>query len=411
MSQTSHVLTRKFMRPPTISSFWLASIIFLGSFLVVVIFALLTYQIYFLHRIYLGVQVDGIDVSQMHPDQVQHLVAVHAQDILNRPITLVSNEGSFTLTAEELGARVDVGQTINMAYAVGRQGRFARDLKQQLRILNQPINILPVIEFDTGPANTVLLNISRTLNHPARNAQLRLNPDLSIDVTPAETGRSVDVMATREAIRNAILMRSNAPVELVERTAPPAITEVEPARQALQALLSAPLVFTFNERTWSLSPAELAKMIIIGQEEPFDAPGRVTVAFNQATLAAYFYDLAREINQPAINAWFNLDTSTWTLYPTIASQNGYTLDVPAAVAKVASLWQTPTQHQLALPVKVEPPAVPVATAEQLGIKELVSSATTYFKGSSAGRVQNIKVAASKFNGLVIPPGAVYSFNK
>jgi vancomycin resistance protein YoaR len=49
--------------------------------------------------------------------------------------------------------------------------------------------------------------------------------------------------------------------------------------------------------------------------------------------------------------------------------------------------------------------------EQLGIKELVSSATSYFKGSSTERMQNIQVSASKFHGLVIPPGEVFSFNQ
>jgi vancomycin resistance protein YoaR len=50
------------------------------------------------------------------------------------------------------------------------------------------------------------------------------------------------------------------------------------------------------------------------------------------------------------------------------------------------------------------------TADQLGIKELVSEQSTYFKGSGAERVNNIKVAAARFHGLLVPPNAVFSFD-
>lgn len=47
----------------------------------------------------------------------------------------------------------------------------------------------------------------------------------------------------------------------------------------------------------------------------------------------------------------------------------------------------------------------------MGIQELVVSASTYFKGSSAGRIHNIKVGAAKFEGVVVPPGGIFSFNR
>lgn len=47
----------------------------------------------------------------------------------------------------------------------------------------------------------------------------------------------------------------------------------------------------------------------------------------------------------------------------------------------------------------------------MGIRELVASGTTYFAGSSAARVRNIEVAAAQFEGVVIPPGKLFSFNQ
>jgi vancomycin resistance protein YoaR len=57
------------------------------------------------------------------------------------------------------------------------------------------------------------------------------------------------------------------------------------------------------------------------------------------------------------------------------------------------------------------PAVDSRYISQMGIQELVASGTTYFAGSSPARVHNIEVAAEKFEGVVIPPNGIFSFNK
>ena len=49
-----------------------------------------------------------------------------------------------------------------------------------------------------------------------------------------------------------------------------------------------------------------------------------------------------------------------------------------------------------------------ATADDLGISELVVSQTSYFYGSSGSRANNIRVAASRFHGLLIAPGETFS---
>ena len=387
----------------------LALIIFVGSMLVVLIFGLLTYQIYFLNRVYLGVEIGGVDAGQLSRSETRQLVARQAADLLSQPLTLVTDRGTFTFSAEQLGARVDIDRTVNTAFAVGRQGNLARDIRVQLQALNQPVKITPIISFDTGPANNALLQLARQLDRPAKDAQLLLN-GTAVQAIPAENGYAVDIPASRELIRQAILTRNSAPVTLVTHTTEPAITVVEPAKNTLSEILSAPLSLTFDGRQWTIPPETLAAWTVIGERaEP--APGEITVSFDEAAVSKYFFDLAAEINRPATDAWFDIDENTFALTPIIPSQTGYTLDVAASVAMLKNLWQTPDVHQLTLPVVVTQPAVSSEHPEQLGIKELVSTATTYFKGSSKDRMKNIEVAASKFNGVVIPPGEIFSFNR
>jgi vancomycin resistance protein YoaR len=67
------------------------------------------------------------------------------------------------------------------------------------------------------------------------------------------------------------------------------------------------------------------------------------------------------------------------------------------------------EHNVPLQIVEDLPAVTDnATGEQLGITELVSAQTSYFYGSSSERIQNITTAASRYHGLLIPPGETFS---
>jgi len=390
----------------------LAAIIVSGGVLVTFIFSLLVYQIYFLERIHLGVQIDGVAVGTLTRAEAQQLVIRQAYNLLNRPITLVSNEGNWTMTAVGLGARVNIEETVNRAFLIGREGHFSADLWTQLWTMRHPVNIEPVIEFDSGPTNTALIEIANKFNRPARNAQLQLTPDQPyVRLIPAETGRAVDIETMREAIRKAIILRGQATIELKIDYTDPTITEVETARQHVENFLSQPLTLTFQDRSWFITPEVLAGLISFVEVFEADGRGHITAYLNPAPLVSYFQNLALEINQEPVNAWFDLDPTTRTLSPIVPSRNGYTLDVEAAVAIVANRLTQPGAHQLSLPVTIEQPAVSMENTERLGLKELVSTNTSYFKGSSPERIQNIVAAASKFHGLVIPPGEVFSFNE
>jgi vancomycin resistance protein YoaR len=69
------------------------------------------------------------------------------------------------------------------------------------------------------------------------------------------------------------------------------------------------------------------------------------------------------------------------------------------------------QTQSPLPVEAVAPVVDSNRIAEMGIRELVASGSSYFKGSSQARMRNIEVATDKFVGVVIPPGGIFSFNK
>ncbi|MFA6992801.1 MAG: VanW family protein, partial [Candidatus Gracilibacteria bacterium] len=62
-------------------------------------------------------------------------------------------------------------------------------------------------------------------------------------------------------------------------------------------------------------------------------------------------------------------------------------------------------------VTIAPKITPDTEALKMGIKDRLSVGHTSFYGSPANRVHNIKTGTDKFNGTLIAPGEIFSFNK
>jgi vancomycin resistance protein YoaR len=392
-----------------------------GSLLVALLLSLVLYQVVFLHRVYIGVSTMGVELGGMTRKEAEIAVARRADSYLAFPVTLRYGDRQWTLTARQAGATMDVAAMVDRAFSLGRDADVPGNLRRQWTAAWDSAEIEPIIRYDTGPANMSLAQIAQMVNRPARDAQLLIHSDLRVEATPPQTGLTLDLQATRSVLHRQALSGDTTPVDLVIHETPPAVTEVEEARRLAQALLSGPLTFSFyphevdpyaGDETyeWSLSPAQLADMVLVTEEIQPNGVGRVWLAPIQDKWAAYLNQLAQEIERPVLNARFEVNPETGELAVLEPSQSGWKLDLDQAMARVAALPTQPTSH-VRLPVAVTPPAVPMQEAQAMGFTHLVVEAPSYFKGSSEARIHNIRRAAMKFHGIVVPPGEVFSFNE
>ncbi len=117
--------------------------------------------------------------------------------------------------------------------------------------------------------------------------------------------------------------------------------------------------------------------------------------------------LIQNLSRPPRPARFILDAQKgW-----IAVQKlGYRFDAEA-VRKAYRAALEAGKREFVLPVKVEQPKPSVQDLWQQGILGLVGEGRTNFAGSLPSRIHNIRLASSRFDGLQIPPGTVFSFNR
>ena len=87
---------------------------------------------------------------------------------------------------------------------------------------------------------------------------------------------------------------------------------------------------------------------------------------------------------------------------------GRQLNVEASLNQIRDKLRA-GDHTVALEmIYHDPPVTDTMSGEELGITELVHAYTSYFRGSSESRVQNIRAASAKFHGLMVAPGETFS---
>ncbi len=409
----------KFVPLKRLSTIWIPVLLFLfaGGLLVAMIFVTLGYQILYLNRAYPGISVAGNKVGGMSQPEIITAVNARTSAYLNRPITIRSGDEAWTFTGQQLGVRVDVATTANQSYEVGRSGNLLSDMFTHLSLFFSPRDIDPILLYDRDPTKQILEQLTDVVNNPPMNAQLVIHSASNIEFIPAERGRRLHIEATQPLIEAAIFSNAEQPViDAFTQEIVPAVTDEDVAalHQHLQSLLSNSLVFAFNTKTdaaeWRLDPDTLATMINIVEKADADGKPQLTIELDKAMLDPYFEELAEAINIEPSDARLRFDEEADELSVVQHSRDGRLLDEEAAREQAAAAVASGFSF-VELPVLLTPATVSSDDIESLGINELVSESTSYFKGSNEGRMSNIALAASKFDGVIIPPGEIFSFNQ
>ena len=135
------------------------------------------------------------------------------------------------------------------------------------------------------------------------------------------------------------------------------------------------------------------------------------VLLNPDSVRQMLANIATQADRQAANAQFHFNTTTQQLTLITPSVTGRTIDIDATV-KAINDAVAQGQHTIPLVMQeTQPAAADNATAQQLGITQLIEQQTSYFYGSPAARIQNIQTAAARFDGVLVAPGETFSMGQ
>lgn len=382
--------------------------------------AVAAFEYRFTGRIYEGVTVAGIPLGGMSLEAAERQIEDEMTPYPGERVIVRYLDRIWVFGPDDLGVAVDARATAALAYAVGRRGsgegllsKLRTNLSAQAQALVAGREIEPVLRYDEGKIELILRDIAAEVDLPPREASLVVN-GLEISSTPGYAGRALNAAAAREILT--VLARNGAggvvDLEVGERR--PAIHSAEAAAGQARELLSAPIILTadgVNGRLqFAVDRAMMREWLIFAPVANPDGTLRLTVQADREKILAFLRTIARQTDLPAYDARLDFDPDSGKVMVLNPSTTGQKMDIEIAAAELEEALLD-GQRALTLPVVAVAPKVDSSKIAEMGIVELVSAGTTYFKGSSPERVANIVTAAEKFQGVVIPPGEEFSFNE
>lgn len=360
------------------------------------------YQVWHQNRIFTGVNVAGVNVGGM----TRALAEARLQNELGSyplpPVNLTYDGATYAIDPLELRARVDFLDAANQAYLVGREGLIVDRIITQFQAIFGGAGVTPKRIYSADLLERAIANVAGQVNSEGRPAtqvgiiSTRAEPALHVDeaATLARLTGSLDRAAAGQPLTVSLVVEESAAAPTAIESAAADAEVVDSARFASALVLSSP-----SGVELALDPATLTAMALPDSTQ-----------LDAAKLRGWLTQMAEQLNLPSRDARLRFNPNSGGVFVTQESIVGRALDVESTFNAVqAALAAGDVRADLVINEVL--PAIDGRRVAEMGIKELVVSSSTFFAGSSADRVKNVEVAAEKFEGVVIPPNGIFSFNK
>lgn len=377
------------------------------------VLSFLGYTIAFANKIYPNVWLAGEKVSGKNKKQIETSIKQRVRDKSYDKITFGYQDKEWMLKTKDINFQYDIKNTVETVYEIGRKAKFLESLKEQISVLFIPMNLDLVVSFDEPKVKEKIEEIAKDLDIPEKTVSLSQDKNGEIVINPAKEGRKVDQSQTFSTFKKALGNFQNNLSPVVIKIVPRVKgeeEEIKEAKEKFKKMTSDNLVLKWEKEKFTLSPNELQKWAKFLEKPKNDKQGNyvLDLELNESQVFEYLKTIAKEIDQQPQDAKLTIQGGRAVVFR--PHQDGYELDQKNALEKIKKSILT-KDREISLKVKVTKPTIRTDTINELGIKELIGSGTSNFLKSPENRIHNIKKGAEVFNGVIIKPNEIFSFNQ
>ena len=367
-------------------------------------------NLYYSNKILPGVFVADADLSGLSVDNAAIRLFSDLNPYYSEKLLLYYDGNPIEVAPEQLGIRLDIGESVRKAYQYGRAGNLSSLLSYHLIGRFSQNKITPVLTFNQQKAFELLGQIAAEYDRQVQNAGLEMD-GTEVRTVPSREGKALNISESisriSEQVENKDFSVINLPVDRQE----PEIKNADAVSEAAREILSEPfrLIIPAGHPDaldeYEIEPEELAPMLDFQKIEGLET---LSPQIRDEMLASLLHDIATNANSEPQNARFKFNDESYELDLLVSAGDGRELDIEATSDEVQQAINAGNHSADIIFNIINPQVENTATAEELGITELITEQSSYFYGSDRARIQNIKTAAAEFHGLLIPPGSIFS---
>ena len=338
-----------------------------------------------------GTKVLGIDLGALSRAEAERALHQKFDERAGEPVGVLLDGASVTVAPQDIAMTLDVAATVGNA------------VKGVPRLFGGR-TVAPVVRLDEAKLGALL----RKHLDPQRITFRK--PAITYDgVTPlpsyAKQGLDLDPAVAARAVRAAWLTGRPAVVGLTDRV--PAMTNEQVdalVKGFATAAVAGPVTVMVDTLSFTLQPDAIAKGLVYRS----DGAGLLTPAIDAGRLRAAAKGEFAKVETEPQEASISLAGGKPTI---VASTAGAVVDLTKLGTELLRVLPDPGPRSVAASLVRLDAGSTDADMAKLGVKERVSTFTTYFTGgASSPRSKNIMTIAKAVDGAIVKPGETFSLN-
>ncbi len=358
------------------------------------------YHLLFSRRLVPGVYIAGLDLGGLSYDQAVERLNQY-ELITDEDLALTYDGKNYDLQSGDVGLRYNWEATVNRAFEVGRTGNLYVDSKEKIAgLLKKNLYIAAYYDFDEEEFNKFLATVKGDLNSPAENAKYFIKNEDSLGILRENVGQELGDQELYDLVIKSFDDFNFGTKSLTVKPSEPDVVEEQLLEKLARAeeIVFSELKILYEDEEWVLTPEQKLEFLSYDVKEG-------DLGFNKATFRTYLESVSSVVGKlPRGNVTEEKDGRVLAFELT---QDGVGLDTDITTETFKDAYFGLKNEVNVVTKNISGPVDP----QQYGIFALLGEGNSKFTGSAQGRMNNLILAASRTDGVLVPPGAIYSFNE
>lgn len=355
------------------------------------------YELAYLKTIIPRVIVAGVEVSNLDRNQALGVIQNTYDSFPNRVVVKVNGEEKWNSDGVMVARNFE--GLVDEALMIGRTGDIVKRWKSRVGAFYKPIHLRNKLVFDDQSAETFAAMIEEKIATEGALPRLEVFGN-EVKIQQGVDGVKLDTSLLSQQIEEAFLLPGEQTVRVSTRIVENRIDEQKSTKVLDNAKywLSHKLSIKYKKKELVLNGAEIVQLLSLTKSD-----------LNEDEYGNLVEKLRDAFEQSPVNAAINIEGERVKEFT--PEQDGLLIEYESFKKVLAVNLNESHGSEIEIPMVVTKPKVSMDEINDLGIKTLIGVGTSKFHGSIPNRVFNLNLAASRVNGIVIPPGEEFSFNK
>lgn len=211
--------------------------IIIGTLLFLSISLITAYLIWSEGRIIHGVRVGGIRLGGMNVSEATNLLVEEMEAFGEKKVVLLFKKRPLNIVLNSIGIKLDIAESIEKAYQIGRTGSFWAQMAARWRIYRHGYDVRPVFNNNRVSLNSFFHLLEASIGVEPVRSVVKVNKEGEIAYSPSRTGLAIDQTALAQKLENAMFQRDDSTIEIPIKKVIPPLTEDDIKRWGLDQVL------------------------------------------------------------------------------------------------------------------------------------------------------------------------------